>query len=57
MRYNRCHDQLLLSGGTDSLLNLWRVSSVSSAPLLEMEDTGGCASKKDGEGMGACLLE
>lgn len=41
VRYNRCHDQLLLSGGTDSLLNLWRVSSVSSAPLLEMDDAGG----------------
>lgn len=41
VRYNRCHDQLLLSGGTDSLVNLWRVSSISSAPLLEMEDPSG----------------
>lgn len=38
VKYNRCHDQLLLSGGTDSLVNLWRVSSISSAPLLEAED-------------------
>lgn len=38
VRYNRCHDQLLLSAGTDSTVNLWRVSSISSAPLLEAED-------------------
>jgi WD40 repeat protein len=38
VRYNPAHDQLLLSAGTDSLVNLWRVSSISSAPLLEMED-------------------
>ena len=48
MRYNRCHDQLLLSGGTDSLVNLWRVSSISSAPLLEMEDPSRCASWEEG---------
>ena len=35
--FNRFHDQLLLSGGTDSVVNLWRVSSISSAPLLELE--------------------
>ncbi len=38
VKYNPCHDQLLLSGGTDSVVNLWRVSSISSAPLLELED-------------------
>lgn len=38
VKYNRCHDQLLLSGGTDSLVNLWRVSSISSAPLIEADD-------------------
>ena len=27
-----------MSGGTDSIVNLWRVSSISSAPLLELED-------------------
>ena len=36
--YNPYHDQLLLSGGTDYKLNLWRISSISSAPLLELED-------------------
>lgn len=38
VKYNPCHDQLLLSGGSDSVVNLWRVSSISSAPLLELED-------------------
>jgi hypothetical protein len=33
--YNRFHDQLLVSGGTDSQVDLWRLSSISSAPLLE----------------------
>lgn len=30
-RYNPCHDQLLLTGGCDQLVNLWRATSVSSA--------------------------
>ena len=30
------NDQLLLSGGTDSMVNLWRVSSISSAPLIDL---------------------
>jgi EARP and GARP complex-interacting protein 1 len=34
--FNQFHDQLLLSGGADGRVNLWRVSSVSSAPLLEL---------------------
>lgn len=36
--YNPCYDQLVLSGGTDGIANLWRVSSCSSAPLLDLED-------------------
>jgi len=36
--YNTQHDQLLLSAGTDSFLNLWRLSSISSAPILEVDD-------------------
>ena len=38
VKYNRFHDQLVLSSSTDSLVNLWRVSSISSAPLLELDD-------------------
>lgn len=38
VKYNRFHDQLLLSGSSDCMVHLWRVSSVSSAPLLEPED-------------------
>jgi WD40 repeat protein len=33
-KYNPFHDQLVASGGTDCAVNLWRASSVSSAPLL-----------------------
>lgn len=36
VRYNPYHDQLLVTSGTDSLVNLWRMSSISSAPILEM---------------------
>lgn len=39
VKYNSFHDQLLLSGGTDGLVNLWRVSSISSAPLLDLGNT------------------
>ncbi|KAL7483575.1 hypothetical protein ACHAW6_009206 [Cyclotella cf. meneghiniana] len=35
--YNPFYDQLVLSGGTDGIANLWRVSSCSSAPLLEFD--------------------
>jgi len=38
VKYNTFHDQLMLSGGTDSVVNLWRISSVSSAPLLDLGD-------------------
>lgn len=31
-KYNRFHDQLLLTGSTDSTVRLWRVAQVSSSP-------------------------
>lgn len=34
--FNPFHDQLLLSGSSDCRADLWRISSVSSAPLLEL---------------------
>ena len=34
--YNSFHDQLLLSCGTGSMVNLWRISSISSAPLMDL---------------------
>jgi WD40 repeat protein len=34
LQYNPFHDQLVLSSGTDSIANLWRMSTISSAPLL-----------------------
>ena len=36
--YNPFYDQLVLSGGTDGIANLWRISSCSSAPLLDLDD-------------------
>lgn len=53
VKYNRFHDQLLVSGSSDCMVHLWRVSSVSSAPLLEPEeeDAGGLDGA-DGEGFG-----
>jgi WD40 repeat protein len=36
-RFNRFHDQLLCSGGSDAQVNLWSVLSISSAPLGELE--------------------
>jgi WD40 repeat protein len=38
VRYNPFHDQLVLSAGTDSVVNLWRMSTISSAPLLTLEE-------------------
>eukprot|EP00948_MAST-09A_sp_MAST-9A-sp1_P001063 g1063.t1 len=32
-RYNPFHDQLLISCGSDECVNLWRIASISSAPL------------------------
>ena len=37
VKYNPFHDQLVLSAGSDASSGLWRVSSISSAPLLEMD--------------------
>ena len=39
VRYNPSHDQLLISGGTEGVVNLWRMSSISSAPLLDNANT------------------
>jgi WD40 repeat protein len=36
--YNPFHDQLIASGSSDGRVDLWRVSSISSAPLLELGD-------------------
>lgn len=44
--FNAFHDQLLISGGSDARVNLWRVSSISSAPLLELGDDTGDGGKK-----------
>ncbi|KAJ1462390.1 WD40-repeat-containing domain protein [Pelagophyceae sp. CCMP2097] len=33
--FNRFHDQLVISAGTDQIANLWRVSSISSTPVME----------------------
>ncbi|TYZ63934.1 hypothetical protein PybrP1_002900 [[Pythium] brassicae (nom. inval.)] len=38
VRYNRFHDQLVLSASSDSTLALWRVSSISSAPIVELDE-------------------
>ncbi len=48
VKYNSFHDQLLLSSGTDGMVNLWRVSSISSAPLL---DLGGATTSATNDGM------
>ncbi|EJK76829.1 hypothetical protein THAOC_01388 [Thalassiosira oceanica] len=48
VRYNPFHDQLILSSGTEGNANLWRVSSCSSAPLLDM-----AMDEDDGDGDGA----
>lgn len=37
VKFNRFHDQLLLSAGTE-LVNLWSIISISSAPLGDLED-------------------
>ncbi|TMW56733.1 hypothetical protein Poli38472_006743 [Pythium oligandrum] len=38
VRYNRFHDQLVLSSSSDATLALWRVSSISSAPIVELDE-------------------
>jgi WD40 repeat protein len=53
--YNPFHDQLLASGSSDGRVDLWRVSSISSAPLLELgeEEEGGNGNGGSGAGDGA----
>jgi hypothetical protein len=51
--FNPFHDQLLLSAGSDARVCLWRVSSISSAPLLELgedeeENSGSGGANSDG---------
>jgi WD40 repeat protein len=43
VQFNPFHDQLVLSSGTDSIVNLWRMSTISSAPLVifDEDDLGG----------------
>mmetsp|Transcript_18737 Transcript_18737/g.35370 ORF Transcript_18737/g.35370 Transcript_18737/m.35370 type:complete len:125 (-) Transcript_18737:188-562(-) len=48
IRFNRYHDQLLLTAGTDSVVNLWSIVSASSAPVGELEGTGS-TSEKEGD--------
>ena len=38
MRFNPFHDQLVLSASTDARVKLWRAASISSAPLVDLED-------------------
>jgi len=47
VQYNKFHDQLVLASSTDSFVSLWRLSSISSAPLLEVDDDDENASKED----------
>jgi WD40 repeat protein len=37
-QYNPAHDQLVLTCSTDQHVRLWRISSISSAPLMELDD-------------------
>lgn len=47
--YNRFHDQLVLSAGTDCLVKLWRVASISSAPpALDLEEAEAGEGEEDG---------
>jgi len=53
--YNRFHDQLVLSSGTDALTKLWRVAAISSAPpsadALESEEGPGAESESERDGL------
>ena len=44
----------MLTAGTDALVNLWRISTISSAPLLTLEDPTGTPNK-DAESPDACV--
>ena len=39
-KYNRFHDQLILSSSSDRSVHLWRMSSISSTPSEHTKDTG-----------------
>ena len=60
-KYNPFHDQLVLSAGSDAAVDLWRISSISSAPLLDMDDDdddgsgseSGSGTGSDGGGSGS----
>lgn len=45
--FNKFYDQLVLSGDCEGITNLWRISSCSSAPLLDLNDE-----VEDSEGIG-----
>ena len=38
VRFNPFHDQLVLSASTDAHVKLWRAASISSAPLVDLDD-------------------
>eukprot|EP00750_Incisomonas_marina_P025907 INCI5766.1.p1 GENE.INCI5766.1~~INCI5766.1.p1 ORF type:complete len:563 (+),score=86.07 INCI5766.1:224-1690(+) len=48
-QYNPAHDQLVLTSSTDQLVKLWRVSSISSAPLMELDDAELALSSNDSD--------
>jgi hypothetical protein len=48
VRYNPYHDQLIVTGGSDGMINLWRISSISSAPLMDL--TSGTNTSNPGNG-------
>ena len=47
VKYNLSHDQLVVSASTDAHVSLWRISSISSAPLLELEDDTSAQDARD----------
>mmetsp|Transcript_24846 Transcript_24846/g.42058 ORF Transcript_24846/g.42058 Transcript_24846/m.42058 type:complete len:415 (-) Transcript_24846:93-1337(-) len=49
-KYNPFHDQLVVSGGGDNVVNLWRIASCSSAPWLGA-DMGCIEDDEDLEGL------
>lgn len=50
-RFNRFHDQLLLSAGTERV-NLWNILSLSSAPIGELEQGAAAAMANSSGGVG-----
>lgn len=48
VKYNQFYDQLVLSGGTDSTVQLWKMFSISSGPTnAEFEETSGEVTEDD----------